>query len=78
MKLHPLAAQQLTPAGVDVAGTLSQGTFTAANIVNPSCGSSIVALFESMKDGLVYVNVHSAANPTGEVRGQLLTFPNYQ
>ncbi len=48
-----------------------EATITEANIVNPACGATISELIESMKDGLTYVNVHSAANPAGEVRGQI-------
>jgi hypothetical protein len=61
--------------GIDVDGRLSEGTFTNDNIVNNTCGTNIVSLFESMKKGMVYVHAHSLEYPSGEVRGQVLTFP---
>jgi hypothetical protein len=61
--------------GIDVDGRLSEGTFTNDDIVDNTCGTNIVSLFESMKKGMVYVNVHSVAHQSGEVRGQVLTFP---
>jgi hypothetical protein len=48
-----------------------QGTLTDANIVNTACGSTISEIVDSMLAGNAYVNVHSAANPGGEVRGQI-------
>ncbi|NIR51495.1 CHRD domain-containing protein [candidate division KSB1 bacterium] len=47
-----------------------EGTLTDANITDDACGATIADLVQSMKDGNAYVNVHSAANPAGEVRGQ--------
>jgi hypothetical protein len=66
---------QLTTAGRDVDGTLSRGTFRAANMTATPCGNSTVTFFESIKAGKVYLNVHSVKNPGGEVRGQLYAFP---
>lgn len=47
------------------------GTITGDDIVNIACGTTIAELVQSMKNGNTYVNVHSAANPGGEVRGQI-------
>jgi CHRD domain len=50
---------------------VSNASFTADNIVNNSCGSTMSALRDSIAAGNTYVNVHSVANPGGEARGQL-------
>jgi len=49
-----------------------EATLTGANITNPLCGATIADLVQSMKDGNTYVNVHSAAHPGGEARGQIV------
>ncbi len=49
-----------------------KGTFTAAQINNIACGATISELVSSMLAGETYVNVHSVANPSGEVRGQIM------
>lgn len=64
------------PGGFDVDGTLAEFTLKDANIVSGAgCSpaiSSISDLAQAMRDGNVYVNVHTALNPSGEIRGQLV------
>ena len=33
--------------------------------------NNIAALYQAMKEGLIYLNVHTVENATGEVRGQI-------
>jgi hypothetical protein len=50
---------QLSPNGVFASGTLTDGTVNLA---------SLKTLLAS---GSAYVNVHTSANPAGEIRGQV-------
>ena len=68
------------PGGFDVDGDLAEFTLTDANIAAvgadcvPTIGmviNNIADLAQAMQDGNIYANVHSVANPPGEVRGQL-------
>lgn len=59
------------PAGFD--GKVKfRGTLTDVNIVDDACGTTIAELVDAIMDGDTYVNVHSLANPSGEVRGQIM------
>jgi Cu/Zn superoxide dismutase len=57
-------------AGAGASGTLA-GTFTSTNTATISNDSLDVL----MSNGNAYVNLHTAANPGGEIRGQLLKQP---
>lgn len=52
-------------------GILAEGNFTAADLVGPLKGKALSDLATEMKNGMTYVNVHTEANPNGEIRGQL-------
>ena len=59
--------------GGEVDGVLTNADFTGADCV-PSIGrpvNNIAVLAFAMKDGLIYINVHSKAFPPGELRGQM-------
>lgn len=80
--IHCAPAGQNGPVVAFLAGVVNGGldgavkisaTLTGANIVNDACGATIADLVNSMSSGLTYVNVHSLANPSGEVRGQILS-----
>ena len=59
-------------AGLDINGKwISKATLTDGSIVNAACGATISELVDSMRAGNTYINVHSIANPAGEVRGQI-------
>ena len=57
-------------AGAGTSGTLT-GTFSSTNTAAISNDSLDVL----MRTGNAYVNLHTAANPGGEIRGQLLQQP---
>lgn len=48
-------------------GVLVEGEFTAADVE----GITFQALLDVMRTGGAYVNVHTSANPEGEIRGQV-------
>lgn len=52
-------------------GTLATGVITAADLIGPMAGMTMADLLDAIMDGEAYVNVHTVANPGGEVRGQL-------
>jgi hypothetical protein len=52
-------------------GELAKGTITDKNLVGPLYGKTIADLVSLIKSGDAYVNVHTAKNPGGEIRGQV-------
>ena len=60
-----------TPSGM-VNGLLAKGTITAANLEGPLAGKQIKDLINLINSGDTYANVHTAANPMGEIRGQIV------
>ncbi|MFK0571813.1 CHRD domain-containing protein [Endozoicomonas sp.] len=58
------------PGGLNGKVTV-RGVLTRDNIVSDACGENLEDILEAMLHGKTYVNVHSAANPNGEIRGQL-------
>jgi hypothetical protein len=56
-------------------GVLATGTITAEDVLGPASlletGDPLTNLVEQIQAGNAYVNVHTSANPSGEIRGQL-------
>jgi hypothetical protein len=69
-----LSGANETPAGTS---TTFRGSFTAANIKNPTTPpltlpvATMDDLIAQIRAGNAYFNIHTAAHPSGEVRGQL-------
>lgn len=60
-----------TPESFTARETLAEGTFTEADITPAGGIVTLDDLVAQMEAGNTYVNVHTTANPTGEIRGQL-------
>ena len=53
-------------------GVLAKGTITEADLAGPMKGKTFADLTGAVLGGQTYVNVHTAANPAGEIRGQII------
>jgi hypothetical protein len=69
--LYPSAPpQQLIPGETD--GRLARGVITPASLVGPLAGEANWDTFiADIQAGLIYANVHTSANPAGEIRDQV-------
>ncbi|WP_102346381.1 CHRD domain-containing protein [Bacillus sp. Marseille-P3661] len=74
----PVVAFLFGPANPDISvrkGTVD-GVITKDDLVGPLQGKPLSVLLDLMKDGKTYVNVHTAQNPDGEIRGQIQRYSN--
>ena len=77
--IHCASVGENGPVGVTLSGAapgpvdgiLEQGTITAPNQGNVCGWASLAAMVQGMRSGNTYVQVHTAANPPGEIRGQI-------
>jgi glucose/arabinose dehydrogenase len=63
------------PAGVDFGAgdVIAEGNISDANIIpRPGFVPTVANLLERMRQGRSYANVHTVANPGGEIRGQIV------
>ncbi len=57
--------------GVTRNGLLAANTRTSADLIGPLAGEPLSALIDQIRSGNSYVNVHTVANPPGEIRGEI-------
>lgn len=67
----PIVANLLPtpPLAGSFTGVLATGTIAAAALLN---GETFATLAAKIRSGTAYINVHTAANTNGEIRGQLV------
>ncbi len=75
----PLPFGLFGPGPLTFDGSKAIGTLTNADYTGADCTgfigrpvTNIAALAFAIRDGLIYINVHTVENPGGEVRGQML------
>lgn len=56
-------------------GRIGKQFITAANLTGTLANQPLSALIDQMRAGNIYVNLHTDANPGGEVRGQVALVP---
>jgi hypothetical protein len=59
----------------EIDGTLDSGNFAAEDFVGPLQGQNMSDLVDAIDGGQAYVNVHTEANPGGEIRGTIEQAP---
>jgi len=66
----PIVVTLYQPAAAsgEINGTFASGSLTAANL---PVGVTVASLKTLILSGNAYINVHTTANPAGEIRGQI-------
>ncbi|WP_404451963.1 CHRD domain-containing protein [Virgibacillus necropolis] len=72
----PVVVFLFGPADPDISvkNGVVEGIITEKDLVGPLKGRSLSTLLDLMKDGETYVNAHTAQNPDGEIRGQIMPY----
>lgn len=52
-------------------GLLAKGNISSSDLIGPMANKSLSDLMTAMKNGSLYINVHTVQAPNGEVRGQI-------
>ncbi|KAA9028472.1 CHRD domain-containing protein [Niallia endozanthoxylica] len=70
----PVVAFLFGPANPDISVTRGfvEGIITEKDLVGPLQGKPLSVLIDLMRDEKTYVNAHTAQNPDGEIRGQIM------
>ncbi|HEX6304700.1 MAG TPA: PQQ-dependent sugar dehydrogenase [Anaerolineales bacterium] len=67
----PVGVTLFSGGPVSPDGTLAEGTITSPDPGNGCGWTSLEAVLSAISSGNAYVNVHTLANPAGEIRGQI-------
>lgn len=70
VKLYPHKGSKPPPQG-PFSGVLAEGTVHASDFEGSMAGAPLSDLVEEMANGNAYINVHTVANPQGEIRGPI-------
>ena len=65
----PVVVDLMVGDATDVTSTTLSTIVRDDDILDPACGSTVEEILTKLQAEEAYVNVHSAANPSGEVRG---------
>ncbi len=67
----PIALINVKPAKAKKTGTIAKGAVTKNELMTSLKGKDLSALIDEINAENAYVNVHTAKNPDGEIRGQI-------
>jgi glucose/arabinose dehydrogenase len=69
-------AEFATPKDFKKGDTIAEGVITDADLIPrpgfPAAEATVAELVARMKQGRIYANLHTVANPAGEIRGQVI------